>query len=164
MAPSDSSDGRSGGELAVPMGWMYSQVIAERLLYLGHVVPQGTLEYRAGRDALALTVFASSLPTELLDLFSEERRACWISMTSPEVDWHAWITDHLHRREAFQVTTAQPDPDISPALDAWRWLRETELLAPPLVFGDSTPEREPKGEWIPAWRVGLSLGHMAMHL
>lgn len=58
MRPERHDEGGGGG-LLVPMAWMYAEYIADELLRTGDLMPPTTLEYRAGRDALALTIFLS---------------------------------------------------------------------------------------------------------
>ena len=78
--------------------------------------------------------------------------------------------DHLMEcpRCAAHVTEFGPAPDLELAEAAWRWLQETELLAPDLnaVPGGGAPVGEDEGPkvWTPAWQLGLPLGHLAIHL
>src|SRR5258707_7083619 len=53
----ESTDGTGGGELTVPMAWLYAEDIADELLRTGDLMPPTSFEVRAGRDALALTIF-----------------------------------------------------------------------------------------------------------
>lgn len=53
----ESTEGTGGGELVVPMAWLYAEYIADELLRSGDLMPPTSFEFRAGRDALALTVF-----------------------------------------------------------------------------------------------------------
>ena len=55
----ESTDGTGGGELTVPMAWLYAEYIADELLRTGDLMPPTSFEFRAGRDALALTIFLS---------------------------------------------------------------------------------------------------------
>jgi uncharacterized protein GlcG (DUF336 family) len=76
-----------------------------------------------------------------------------------------------------------PAPDLELAAAAWRWLEETELLAPDLnavpgggpVIGETGEiggigetgeigEEDGPKVWTPAWQLGLPLGHLAIHL
>lgn len=60
-----------------------------------------------------------------------------------------------------------PDLELELAVEAWRWLRETELLAPDLNAvpgGGAAGEDEGPKVWTPAWQLGLPLGHLAIHL
>ena len=60
------------------------------------------------------------------------------------------------------------DGDLELAAAAWRWLEETELLAPDLDAvpggGPVVEEDEAPKVWTPAWQLGLPLGHLAIHL
>ncbi|CAM5275061.1 hypothetical protein SPURM210S_06185 [Streptomyces purpurascens] len=53
------------GELTVPMAWLYAEYIADELLRTGDLMPPTSFEFRAGRDALALTIFLSDTDGEL---------------------------------------------------------------------------------------------------
>ncbi|MZD05539.1 hypothetical protein GTW43_10640, partial [Streptomyces sp. SID5785] len=54
-----------GGELTVPMAWLYAEYIADELLRTGDLMPPTSFEFRAGRDALALTIYLSDVSDEL---------------------------------------------------------------------------------------------------
>ncbi|MFE2022302.1 hypothetical protein ACFW9O_30120 [Streptomyces sp. NPDC059499] len=161
-------DGTSGGGLLVPMDWMYAEYIADELLLTGDLMEPTTLEYRAGRDALALTIFlsvgavADALPAARVD----ELRL----LTAYGAPWRRWVCARLDTRERPAAEGAPPDPDLALARAAWRWLEETELLAADLdAIGSpweptgSEEEREAQ-VWTPAWQLGLPLGHLAIHL
>ncbi|MFE3516701.1 hypothetical protein [Streptomyces sp. NPDC059166] len=164
-------EGTGGDELLVPMAWMYSEFIADEMLATGDLMEPATLEYRAGRDALALTIFlsdgavADDLPAARVD----ELRL----LTAYGAAWRRWVCARL---EALERPTAAPgavDPDLVLARAAWRWLEETEMLAADLDAvgpqGWPPPDEEDTGEgeaqvWTPAWQLGLPLGHLAVHL
>jgi hypothetical protein len=59
-------------------------------------------------------------------------------------------------------------PDLALAAQAWRWLEETELLAPDLDAVPGGPgalgEDDGPKVWTAAWRLGLPLGHLAIQL
>lgn len=55
----EGSNGTSDGGLAVPMAWLYAEYIADELLRTAGFIPVSTLEFRAGRDTLALTIYLS---------------------------------------------------------------------------------------------------------
>ncbi|MEU3656037.1 hypothetical protein AB0E67_25140 [Streptomyces sp. NPDC032161] len=176
-----TSDGTGGGGLLVPMAWMCAEYVADELLRAGDLMEPGTLEYRAGRAALALTVFLSGirgpglrppddgtagvLPTARMD----ELRL----LTAYGTAWRDWVRERLDARESASGPVGGTAPDVALASAAWRWLEETELLAadldaigPPLPDpADGTEETEERARvWIPAWQLGLPLGHLAIHL
>ncbi|MEE4496281.1 hypothetical protein ACIBI8_09810 [Streptomyces sp. NPDC050529] len=163
-------DGADGGGLLVPMAWMYAEFIADELLRTGDLMEPATLEYRAGRDALALTVFlsdgavAETLPATRVD----ELRL----LTAYGTPWRRWVCDRL---DVLAAAPGGTGPDLALARAAWRWLEETELLAAdldalgPLPWESAVGPEEPDGQdavqvWTPAWQLGLPLGHLAIHL
>ncbi|MET7644005.1 hypothetical protein ABZS83_10235 [Streptomyces sp. NPDC005426] len=163
-------DGAGGGGLLVPMAWMYAEYIADELLRTGDLMEPATLEYRAGRDALALTVFlsdgavAEALPATRVD----ELRL----LTAYGTPWRRWVCERL---DALEAAPGGPGPDLTLALAAWRWLEDTELLAAdldaigPLPWEAAAAPEEPEEldavqVWTPAWQLGLPLGHLAIHL
>ncbi|MFJ4575470.1 hypothetical protein ACIP4W_29460 [Streptomyces sp. NPDC088846] len=171
MRPERQDGTSGGGQLLVPMAWMYAEYLADELLRTGDLMEPSTLEYRAGRDALALTIFLSdggvdaALPAARMD----ELRL----LTAYGAAWRGWICERLDAPEASGPAPRGTDPDLALARAAWRWLEETELLAADLdALGP--PRREPMGEgaeaeeaaqvWTPAWQLGLPLGHLAVHL
>lgn len=98
----------SGGDgLLVPMAWMYSEYIADEVLATGDLMEPTTLEYRAGRDALALTIFlsdgaaAEELPVARVD----ELRL----LTAYGASWRHWVCARL---EALERPTAPAGPRI----------------------------------------------------
>ncbi|MFJ4923312.1 hypothetical protein [Streptomyces sp. NPDC088725] len=161
----------AGGGLLVPMAWMYAEYIADELLRTGDLMPPTTLEYRAGRDALALTIFLSDGSDHGPQVGA--RMEEWRSLTAYGNTWREWVCGRLDVREAaaFEAGTADRDPDLELAGAAWRWLEETELLAPDLdAVGPAAEdpftvaEEEGPQVWTPAWQLGLPLGHLAIHL
>ncbi|WP_330321134.1 hypothetical protein OG927_30600 [Streptomyces clavifer] len=168
----EHDDGPGGGGLLVPMAWMYAEYVADELLVTGDLMEPATLEYRAGRDALALTLFlsdgavADALPAARVD----ELRL----LTAYGASWRRWVCERLTALTLPAPPAGQPDPDLALARAAWRWLEETELLAADLdAIGP--PPWEPVGDdrageygearvWTPAWQLGLPLGHLAIHL
>ncbi|MFC9606816.1 hypothetical protein ACFTTN_25570 [Streptomyces niveus] len=180
MRPERHDEGGGGG-LLVPMEWMYAEYIADELLRTGDLMPPTTLEYRAGRDALALTIFLAD--GAVGGPGGVARMDEWRTLTEYGTGWREWVCHQLDLLEtrvfqAERTGTAVHDPDLELALAAWRWLEETELLAPdldamgppggdPLVAGRGGAERyEEEGPqvWTPAWQLGLPLGHLAIHL
>ncbi|WP_392674451.1 hypothetical protein [Streptomyces sp. LN785] len=174
----ERADGAGGGGLLVPMAWMYAEYIADELLRTGDLMEPATLEYRAGRDALALTIFLSDgavadvLPaTGMMD----ELRL----LTAYGSAWRSWVCEQLDTLSAEAAPDGSrggPDPDLALARAAWRWLDETELLAADLdaigpppwePVGVEDDEQGAEGTaqvWTPAWQLGLPLGHLAIHL
>lgn len=160
-------EGPGGGELPVPMAWMYAEYLADELLRTGDLMEPATLEYRAGRDALALTIFlldsavAEALPATRVD----ELRL----LTAYGTPWRRWVCDRLGA-----PAQGCTDADLALARAAWRWLEETELLAADLEAIGPLPWEQEGGEdpdaeeaaqvWTPAWQLGLPLGHLAIHL
>ncbi|MET7383953.1 hypothetical protein [Streptomyces sp. NPDC005385] len=164
----ESTDGTGGGELTVPMAWLYAEYIADELLRTGDLMPPTSFEFRAGRDALALTIFLSDSSGELSGIRVITQLETWLSLTAYDQPWQEWVREHMDLRAAEAAGSAAPDPDLELASTAWRWLEETELLAPDLdaVPGGGPGPGEDDGPkvWTPAWRLGLPLGHLAIHL
>ncbi|MER6981166.1 hypothetical protein [Streptomyces carpinensis] len=162
----ESTDG--GGELAVPMAWLYAEYIADELLRTGDLMPPASVEFRAGRDALALTVFLSDSGGELSGIRVVSQLETWLSLTAYDQPWEDWVRERMTDLAADAHACGVPSPDLALAEAAWRWLEETELLAPDLdaVPGGAGAVSEDEGPqvWTPAWRLGLPLGHLAIHL
>ncbi|RPK88062.1 hypothetical protein [Streptomyces sp. ADI98-10] len=167
MRPEDTD----GTGLQVPMTWLSTEYVADELLRTGDLMEPETLEFRAGRDALALTMFLCELPGDAPALRP---------LPGPRVDelrmltaygrtWRTWICERLAQAGR---CAAPGDPDLALARAAWRWLEETELLAADLdAIGPAPwePAAGPAEEgevriWTPAWQLGLPLGHLAVHL
>ncbi|MCX2923381.1 hypothetical protein [Streptomyces sp. NEAU-W12] len=168
-----STDGTGDGELAVPMAWLYAEYIADELLRSGDLMPPTSFEFRAGREALALTVFLSATDGELSGIRVITQLETWLSLTAYDQPWQEWVGERLAHLTAEAATATAAgrtpvDPDLELARSAWRWLRETELLAPDLnaVPGGAAGAGEDEGPkvWTPAWQLGLPLGHLAIHL
>ncbi|WP_103530263.1 hypothetical protein [Streptomyces sp. SM11] len=170
MRPEDT-DGTGGNQLQVPMTWLSTEYIADDLLRTGDLMEPATLEFRAGRDALALTMFLCAYPGDApaLRTLPEPRVDELRMLTAYGCVWRTWICERL--AEAGRCA-APGDPDLALAREAWRWLEETELLAADLDAIGSAPRdgsADPGdgGEvriWTPAWQLGLPLGHLAVHL
>ena len=164
----ESTDGTGDGELTVPMAWLYAEYIADELLRSGDLMPPTSFEFRAGRDALALTVFLSDTDGELSGIRVVTQLETWLSLTAYDQPWQEWVQGRLRDLSPAGAGRDAPDPDLELARDAWRWLRETELLAPDLnaVPGGGAAAGEDEGPkvWTPAWQLGLPLGHLAIHL
>jgi hypothetical protein len=164
----ESTDGAGGGELTVPMAWLYAEYIADELLRSGDLMPPTSFEFRAGRDALALTVFLSDTDGELSGIQVVSQLENWLSLTAYDQPWQDWVGDRMAELTADATAADGPSPDLELARAAWRWLEETELLAPDLnaVPGGGPVIGEDEGPkvWTPAWQLGLPLGHLAIHL
>lgn len=164
----ESTDGTGGGELAVPMAWLYAEYIADELLRTGDLMPPTSFEFRAGRDALALTIFLADTGGELSGIRVVSQLETWLSLTAYDQPWQDWVRERMARLATEAIESGGPFPDLDLAVAAWRWLQETELLAPDLdaVPGGGPVVGEDDGPkvWTPAWRLGLPLGHLAIHL
>ncbi|MFD7696626.1 hypothetical protein [Streptomyces sp. NPDC059374] len=164
----ESTDGTGGGELTVPMAWLYAEYIADELLRTGDLMPPTSFEFRAGRDALALTIFLSDTDGELSGIRVVTQLETWLSLTAYDQPWQHWVRETMAGLAARAAAAGGPAPDLRLAEAAWRWLQETELLAPDLnaVPGGGAPAGEDEGPkvWTPAWQLGLPLGHLAIHL
>ncbi|MEU2385060.1 hypothetical protein ABZ606_10405 [Streptomyces sp. NPDC012461] len=165
----ESTEGPEDGQLAVPMAWLYAEYIADELLRSGDLMPPTSFEFRAGRDALALTVFLSDTDRELSGIRVITQLETWLSLTAYDQPWQEWVEERLADLSADAAARrTRPDPDLELARAAWRWLQETELLAPDLnaVPGGAAGAGEDEGPkvWTPAWQLGLPLGHLAIHL
>ena len=172
----ESTDGTGDGELTVPMAWLYAEYIADELLRSGDLMPPTSFEFRAGREALALTVFLSDTDGELSGIQVVTQLETWRSLTAYDQPWQEWVQERLAEPASgaawgAAVTAsgrATPDPSLALARESWRWLCETELLAPDLnaVPGGGAVAGEDEGPkvWTPAWQLGLPLGHLAIHL
>ncbi|MBC9725957.1 hypothetical protein [Streptomyces sp. TRM68367] len=164
----ESTDGAGGGELTVPMAWLYAEYIADELLRTGDLMPPTSFEFRAGRDALALTIFLSDTDGELSGIRVVSQLETWLSLTAYDQPWQEWVRERLTELAADAAAAGRHAPDLVLAEAAWRWLQETELLAPDLdaVPGGAPVISEDEGPkvWTPAWQLGLPLGHLAIHL
>lgn len=172
MRPEDA-DGTGEHGLPVPMTWLCTEYFADELLRAGDLMEPTTLEFRAGRDALALTMFLSALPRgipvsrALTMARVDELRL----LTASGAAWRSWVCERLTESGR---RAGPADPDLALARAAWRWLEETELLAAdldaivpapwePVAGGTHDGEGEVQ-VWTPAWQLGLPLGHLAVHL
>ncbi|MDQ0988392.1 hypothetical protein QFZ71_005675 [Streptomyces sp. V2I9] len=166
MRPEDT-DGTGENGLRVPMAGLTTEYIADELLRTGDLMEPTTPEFRAGRDALALTMSPCARPGEapapsaLPGPRVDELRV----LTAYECAWRGWVCERL---AAAERSTASGDPDLALARAAWRRPEETELLAADLdPIGPAPLAAEGDREvriWTPAWQVGLPLGHLAVHL
>jgi hypothetical protein len=167
----EGTNGTSDGGLAVPMAWLYAEYIADELLRTGRLIPASTLEFRAGRDTLALTIYLSDAAGELSGIRVVSQLDEWLSLTAYGHPWRDWVhTRFLALGEEARESGRGEDPDLELARAAWGWLDRTELFATNLDPGRHGHTDLPHGldenarVWTPAWQLGLPLGHLAMHL
>ncbi|MFF8955036.1 hypothetical protein [Streptomyces sp. NPDC014894] len=166
----ESTNG-TGDTLAIPMAWLCAEYVADEMLRTGALVEGGSLEYRAGRETLALTIFLCDTSDELAGVRAMSRIEEWLTLTSYGHPWSEWVRERLAAREEHEGSGTD-DPDLALARESWRWLRATELLATDL--GDEEPWHpavppdafvdEYEQIWTPAWQLGLPLSHLAIHL
>ncbi|MGW0734959.1 hypothetical protein [Streptomyces sp. NPDC002851] len=161
--------GRGGDALVVPMSWLYAEYIADELLRTGELMPPTSFEYKAGRDALALTIFLADSEGELSGIRVVSQLDTWLSLTAYDTAWQDWVCERMDLLEAEAFEAGGAGPDLELARETWRWLEETELLAPDLdaallELGPGFSEDEGPKVWTPAWQLGLPLGHLAIHL
>ncbi|MGG8405680.1 hypothetical protein ACM614_03335 [Streptomyces sp. 12297] len=153
------------------MAWLYAEYIADELLRTGRLIPVSTLEFRAGRDTLALTIYLSDAAGELSGIRVVSQLDEWLSLTAYGHPWRDWVhTRFLELGEEARERGGE-HADLELARAAWSWLDRTELYATNLDPGRlSGPEEFPAAVdesarvWTPAWQLGLPLGHLAMHL
>ncbi|WMX48722.1 hypothetical protein RGF97_02295 [Streptomyces roseicoloratus] len=131
------------------MDWLCAEYVADEVMRTGGLVAPGSLEFRAGMRTLALTV--------LLDGRGPDG---WLRRTAYDHPWSSWVGGRL----AASVPHT-PAPDLALARDTWRRLRATELRAADLagIAGARTVD-EDRQVWLPAWRLGTALAHLALHL
>ncbi|MER8041314.1 hypothetical protein [Streptomyces sp. NPDC094032] len=152
----ESTNGAGGGGLAVPMDWLCAEYAADDLLRVSGLVEPGSLEFRAGLQALALTVHLSGPGLDE-----------WLWRTSHDHPWSGWVEGRL-------AAPAADGPDLALARATWHRLRATELRAADLadlagVAGPVPPAPvagidEDRQVWLPAWQLGVALAHLALHL
>jgi hypothetical protein len=165
----DKANGTSDDELVVPMAWLYAEYIADEVLRTGDLVPSSTLEFRAGRQTLALTAYLSDLRNELSGVRVVSQLDEWLSLTAYGHPWQEWVRERLRVLADEERESGSVNPDLRLADAAWQWLEQTELLAADL---DTGLQWQPSGcaidesdqVWTPAWQLGVPLGHLAIHL
>ncbi|MCQ6555725.1 hypothetical protein NPS70_21360 [Streptomyces sp. C10-9-1] len=168
------TSGDTGGPgLAVPLGWWCAEYTADEVLRSADLVDRGTVEFRAGLHALALTVHLceGARPPSPADAGPRSRE--WLAVTAHGHPWSHWAARRLGER-AQLARSGVPDPDLGPAAAAWEWLRGTEVHAADLGgLGEpcsgapsaaGTAVDEGRRVWTPAWRIGVPLGHLAVGL
>ncbi|MEE1754515.1 hypothetical protein [Streptomyces sp. SP18CS02] len=179
----ESTNGTGGGGLAVPMAWLCAEYLADELMRVGDLVEPGSLEYRAGRRTLALTIYlcdgtdglagaGGGVPAGTVNGSGTEAMLDeWLIRTSCGHPWRDWVRAGLAARRERAGGNGEPDLDL--ALETWRVLESTELLAtelatdldvrPPATAADVTVDESAR-VWLPAWHLGLPLGHLALRL
>ncbi|MFE3329275.1 hypothetical protein [Streptomyces sp. NPDC059176] len=170
----ESTNGTSGGGLAVPMAWLCAEFIADEVLRTGGLVESGSLEFRAGRETLALTVYLCDSGDGPGGGRTTAGPDDWLSVTAHGHPWLEWARERMAAREVRERDGSGPGPDLALARNAWHWLQRTELLATDLGEDALRPwhpalPMEPTVDesaqvWTPAWRLGVPLGHLAVHL
>ncbi|MFE9257774.1 hypothetical protein [Streptomyces sp. NPDC006879] len=150
------------------MAWLYAEYIADELLRTGHLIPVNSLEFRAGRDTLALTVYLSDAAGELSGIRVVSQLDEWMSLTAYGHPWRDFVRTRLLELTENAMERGSSDPDLELARAAWRWLDGTELLAANLDAsrfgpGVAVPDEDCRA-WVPAWQLGLPLSHLTMHL
>ncbi|MEV6328979.1 hypothetical protein [Streptomyces sp. NPDC051909] len=142
------------------MDWLCAEYVADDVMRTSGLVAPGSLEFRAGVRTLALTVLLDGRGVDGPGLDG------WLRRTAHDHPWDAWVTARLADPPA-----ATPEPDLALARDTWRLLKDTELRAADLagLAGLGGPGRahvldEERQVWLPAWQLGVALGHLALHL
>ncbi|MFF4172389.1 hypothetical protein [Streptomyces sp. NPDC001744] len=157
----NGAGGTSGGGLAVPMAWLCAEYVADEVLRAAALVVPGSLEYRAGLRALALTVHLTEDPDRPPGGRTDE----WLRHTAYDRPWPPWVEERLAARRA---AGGGDGPDLALAHTAWRRLRETWIRAADLDGGtDAGPGCAPDEDeqvWLPAWKLGLPLAHLSLYL
>ncbi|MCW7991278.1 hypothetical protein XF35_40280, partial [Streptomyces platensis subsp. clarensis] len=100
------------------MDWLCAEYAADDLLRTSGLVEPGSLEFRAGLQALALTVHLSGPGVEE-----------WLWRTSHDHPWSGWVEGRL----AAPAALTDPGPDLALALATWLRLSATELRAAALA-------------------------------
>jgi hypothetical protein len=108
----ESTDGAGGGELTVPMAWLYAEYIADELLRTGDLMPPTSFEFRAGRDALALTIFLSDTDGELSGIRVVTQLETWLSLTAYDQPWQDWVANVCPDLTAEAIDPGGPAPDL----------------------------------------------------
>ncbi|MFE0641721.1 hypothetical protein ACFW2Y_08940 [Streptomyces sp. NPDC058877] len=164
MLPESTNDtgGTGGGGLAVPMAWLCAEYLADEVLRRASLVPPGSLEYRAGLQALTLTVHLAEEPDGPTGTRAGRRPDEWLRRTAYDRPWPPWVEGRLAERS----TTGGDGPDLALARTAWSRLRDTWVRA--VDLDDRTDPASPVDEteqiWLPAWKLGLPLAHLSLYL
>ncbi|MET9802522.1 hypothetical protein [Streptomyces sp. NPDC006368] len=161
----ESTNGTDEGGPAVPMAWLCAEYVADELLRTGGLVEPGSLEYQAGRRTLALTVYLCDGAESSLGPRDESRLEEWLALTAYGHPWEEWVRARLTDRRLRDGD----DEGLALARKSWRLLAHTHLLATDLgalsaASAAGLPVDESARAWLPAWQVGLPLGHLALRL
>ncbi|MFC8919185.1 hypothetical protein ACGF5F_27250 [Streptomyces sp. NPDC047821] len=162
----ESTNGTGGGGLAVPMAWLCAEYIADELLRTGGLVEPGSLEYQAGRRTLALTVYLGDGTDGAPGTGGEDRLEEWLVRTAYGHPWEEWVRERLAARGR---RDGDGDEGLALARETWHRLEGTHLLATDLGALTADPAAglavdESEAVWLPSWRLGLPLGHLALRL
>ncbi|MFJ8588302.1 hypothetical protein ACIRD2_27145 [Streptomyces sp. NPDC093595] len=160
----ESTNGTDGGGLAVPMAWLCAEYVADELLRAGGLVEPGSLEYGAGRRTLALTVYLCGGAQPSPGIGGDDVMEEWLALTAYGHPWEDWVRERLAARGE-----RDGDEGLGLARETWRLLESTQLLATDLGALSAAPAAglvvdESARVWLPAWQVGLTLGHLALRL
>ncbi len=94
-------------------------------------------------------MFLSDTDGELSGIRVITQLETWLSLTAYDQPWQEWVQERLDDLAADAAASGRgvPGPDLELAVEAWRWLRETELLAPDLnaVPGGAAAGRRGRG-------------------
>ncbi|MEU0721221.1 hypothetical protein ABZ498_29080 [Streptomyces lavendulocolor] len=167
MRPESTNGTGGGGGLAVPMAWLCAEYIADELLRAGGLVEPGSLEYQAGRRTLALTVYLGDGTDPATGPGGQERLDEWLTRTEYGHPWEEWVRERLAAR---RERDGDEDGGLALARETWRRLEGTHLLATDLGALSAGPAAtgftvdESEAVWLPSWRLGLPLGHLALRL
>ncbi|MCX5394629.1 hypothetical protein [Streptomyces sp. NBC_00094] len=181
----NGTEGTSGGGLAVPMAWLCAEYLADEVLRTAALVAPGSLEYRAGLQALALTVHLSEDtdrsdgsggadgtpgpdgaggPGRSAGKRPPVRIDTLLRRTAYDRPWPSWVEQGL----AARLAADGEGPDLALARTAWRSLRDTWVRAAdldgPTADDPGTPVDEKDQVWLPAWKLGLPLAHLSLYL
>ncbi|WP_336320064.1 hypothetical protein [Streptomyces lavendofoliae] len=162
----ESTNGTGGGGLAVPMAWLCAEYVADELLRAGGLVEPGSLEYQAGRRTLALTVYLGDGTGDATGPDAQERLDEWLARTEYGHPWEEWVRERLAAR---RERDGDEDGGLALARETWQRLEGTHLLATDLGALSAGPAAAPavdesEAVWLPSWRLGLPLGHLALRL
>ncbi|MGP4002333.1 hypothetical protein [Streptomyces sp. 8N706] len=164
----ERANSASGDELAVPMAWLYAEYVAEEVLRQAELMQPMSLEFRAGRDALALTAFLSG-GAQLSGAGVVSQLEHWCDLTAAAGPWHSWCSRRLQCLDREERALGHTSPDLPFARAAWRRLVETELLSADEDYDDTwagadVDEHRPATVWTPAWQLGLPLASLALQM